>query len=120
MEQAHVALGHGFWSVAGKYDEKLAWCVQVVVAGCEGEVHMYSLFVDDTAAAGQQALATALKALAAGERLPQVSLSASLASAHSGKPCWDDCVVSAEQVHCKQRVMGQAVRLEGEVEGAII
>lgn len=52
---------------------RVVLCVQVVVGGCEGEVHMYSLFVDDTAAAGQQALATALKALAAAERLPQVS-----------------------------------------------
>ena len=40
------------------------------MAGCEGEVHMYSLFVDDTAQAGRQAVATACHALALGEPLP--------------------------------------------------
>ncbi len=42
----------------------------MVVAGCEGEVHMYSLFVDDTAQAGRQAVATACEALAQGVPLP--------------------------------------------------
>ena len=45
----------------------------MVLAGCEGEVRMYSLFVDDSAQAGQQAVATARQALAQGEPLPQVS-----------------------------------------------
>ena len=44
----------------------------MVLAGCEGEVHMISLFVDDTAHMGQQAVATARQALAQGEPLPQV------------------------------------------------
>lgn len=47
--------------------------LQVVLAGCEGEVHMYSLFVDDTGQAGQEAVATAGRALAQGQPLPQVS-----------------------------------------------
>lgn len=50
----------------------------MVLAGCEGEVHMYSLFVDDSAQAGQQAVATAREALAQGEPLPQVTHSLSL------------------------------------------
>ncbi|KAL3140168.1 hypothetical protein ABBQ38_004444 [Trebouxia sp. C0009 RCD-2024] len=45
---------------------------QVVLAGCEGEVHMYSLFVDDSGQAGQEAVAIAGRALAQGEPLPQV------------------------------------------------
>ncbi|DBA73782.1 TPA: hypothetical protein ACH3X2_009751 [Trebouxia sp. C0005] len=44
--------------------------LEVVVAGCEGEVHLYSLFIDDTAQAGRQAVATACQALAQGEPLP--------------------------------------------------
>ena len=40
------------------------------MAGCEGEVHMYSLFVDDAAQAGRQAVATACHVLAQGEPLP--------------------------------------------------
>ena len=40
------------------------------MAGCEGEVHLYSLFIDDTAQAGRQAVATACQALAQGEPLP--------------------------------------------------
>ena len=45
-------------------------CVQVVLAGCEGEVHLYSIFVDDTAQAGKQAVATARQALSMPEALP--------------------------------------------------
>ena len=44
----------------------------MVLVGCEGEVRMFSLFVDDTAHMGQQAVATARHALAQGEPLPQV------------------------------------------------
>ena len=52
--------------------------VQLVLAGCEGEVHMFSLFVDDTGEAGRQAVATARQALAEGEKLAQVAPSALL------------------------------------------
>lgn len=45
----------------------------MVLAGCEGEVHMYSLFVDDSGQVGQEAVATARRALAQGEPLPQVT-----------------------------------------------
>ena len=46
---------------------------QVVVSGCEGEIHVYSIFVDDTAHMGWQAVATARQALAEGEAMPQAS-----------------------------------------------
>ena len=61
--------------------------LQVVLAGCEGQVHMYSITVDDTAQAGQRAMATALEALSAGETLPALHASHTLQiqSAESSK-----------------------------------
>ncbi len=61
----------------------------MVVAGCEGEVHIYSLFVDDTAQTGRQAVATARQALSAGEALPQVGETAAvlLVSIHLMSAC---------------------------------
>lgn len=44
--------------------------LQVVLAGCEGQVLMYSIDVDDTAQTAQTALATALEALSLQEVLP--------------------------------------------------
>ena len=44
--------------------------LQVVLAGCEGQVLMYSISVDDTDQTAQTALATALEALSLQEALP--------------------------------------------------
>ena len=56
-------------------------CAQVVLAGCEGEVHMYSLFVDDTAEVGKQAVAGARRSLALEvEPLPQASCNSGCSS----------------------------------------
>ena len=56
---------------------------------------MYSLFVDDSAQAGQQAVATACQALAQGEPLPQVlSLATLMPHGLAARPA--SCISPAE------------------------
>ena len=60
--------------------------LQVVLAGCEGQVHLYSITVDDTAQAGQRAILTALDVLSEGEALPALHASHTMQTLPAGVP----------------------------------